>query len=123
MVSLGKCEGVYRQKRVFNRVLARVMSELFAFGRHTITQLLLTLGVTEEDWSAWYRVFSQGRFREEETAEIMLEEMLSKVDEVEISLGLSLMGGHGILEVRRTYESASHLYEYKVASFLRNEGT
>ena len=45
-----KCEGVYGQKRVFNRVVALVMAELFSFGRHTITQLLLTLGLTDEDW-------------------------------------------------------------------------
>jgi len=83
MILMGKCESAYRQKRVFNRVLALVMAELFAFGRHTITQLLLTLGLAEEDWSAWYRVFSHGRFDEEATAEIMVREMLAEVDESE----------------------------------------
>jgi hypothetical protein len=83
MILISKCKSAYGQKRVFNRVLALVMAELFAFGRHTITQLLLTLGLTEEDWSAWYRIFSQGRFDEEKTAEIMVSEMLSEVDETE----------------------------------------
>jgi len=84
LVSLiGKCEQVYQQKRVFNRILALVMGELFAFGRHTITQLLLTLGLTDEDWSAWYRLFSQARFDEEKTGEIMVGEMLSEVPETE----------------------------------------
>ncbi len=46
---VAKCEAVYGQKRVFNRVLALIMAELFAFGRHTITQLLLTLGLVDED--------------------------------------------------------------------------
>ena len=59
------------------------MAELFAFGRHTITQLLLTLGLTEEDWSAWYRLFSQARFVEEKMAEVMVAEMLSEVGETE----------------------------------------
>lgn len=83
MILISKCESGYGQKRVFNRVLALVMAELFAFGRHTITQLLLTLGITEEDWSAWYRLFSYGRFDEEKTAKIMVSEMLTEVDETE----------------------------------------
>jgi hypothetical protein len=80
---IGKCEQVYRQKRVFNRVMGLVMAELFAFGRHTITQLLLTLGLTADDWSGWYRLFSQGRFDEEKTAGVMLGEMLAEVAESE----------------------------------------
>jgi hypothetical protein len=83
MKLMKKCEQVYRQKRVFNRILGLVMGELFAFGRHTITQLLLTLGLTDEDWSAWYRLFSQGRFAEEKTGEVMLREMLTEVAEKE----------------------------------------
>lgn len=79
MKLLEKCEQIYQQKRVFNRILGLVMAELFAFGRHTITQLLLTLGLTDEDWSAWYRLFSQGRFDEEKTGEVMIGEMLSEV--------------------------------------------
>ena len=58
MSLIDKCKKGYKQERVFNRALALVMAELFAFGRHTITQLLLTLGITDEDWSAWYRLFS-----------------------------------------------------------------
>lgn len=78
-----KCKAGYGQGRVFNRVLGLVMGELFAFGRHTITQLLLMLGLTDEDWSAWYRVFSEGRFAEAETSAVMLGEMLSEIAESE----------------------------------------
>jgi hypothetical protein len=78
---VGKCESIYKQKRVFNRVLALVMAELFAFGRHTLTQLLLTLGLTEEDWSAWYRLFSMQRYVEEATSAVMLGEMLCEAPE------------------------------------------
>ncbi len=53
---------IFGQQRVYRRVMALVFAELFAFSRHTITQLLMTLGLTEQDWSAWYRLFSQGRF-------------------------------------------------------------
>ena len=80
---VAKCEAVYKQKRVFNRILALVMAELFAFGRHTITQLLLTLGLVDEDWSAWYRIYSEGRFDEEATGAVMLGEALTEVPAAE----------------------------------------
>ncbi len=83
MILLNKCKEIYGQDRVFNRALALVMAELFAFGRHTITQLLLTLGLVDEDWSAWYRLFSHDRFDEKETAQVMLSEMLDEVEETE----------------------------------------
>ena len=81
MSLLEKCEPAIGQKRVFNRVLALVMAEIFAFGRHTVTQLLLTLGLTDEDWSAWYRLFSHGRYDEEKTSRVMLCEILAEVPE------------------------------------------
>jgi len=81
---LGKCEQEYGQKRVYLRVIALVMAEIFAFGRHTVTQLLLTLGLTDEDWSAWYRVYSEQRFEEEATSAQMLKEMLAEVPETEL---------------------------------------
>lgn len=83
MSLLAKHELVYGQKRVFNRVLALVMAELFAFGRHTITQLLLTLGLVDEDWSAWYRIYSEGRFDEEQNGMVMLGEALREVPETD----------------------------------------
>ncbi|MEZ4716986.1 MAG: hypothetical protein R2851_13010 [Caldilineaceae bacterium] len=72
---------MYGQARVYRR-LALVMSELFAFGRHTITQLLLTLGLTAgEEWSSWYRLFSCQRFDEEKTVEVTVREVLKEVPE------------------------------------------
>jgi hypothetical protein len=41
--------------------VALVFGSLFAFARHTISQVLLVLGVTEQDWSGWYRLFSVPR--------------------------------------------------------------
>ena len=76
---LEKCQETYEQERVFNRVMGLVMAELFGFGRHTITQLLLTLGLVAEDWSAWYRIFSHKRFKEAATAQVMVAEMLTEV--------------------------------------------
>ena len=83
MILLNKCKESYEQERVFHRAMALVMGELFAFGRHTIPQLLLTLGLVDEDWSAWYRIFSRNRFDEEKTAGVMLAEMLTEVAKTE----------------------------------------
>lgn len=51
----------FRQDRPFARSTALVLASLFAFARHTVTQLLVALGQTEQDWSAWYRLFSVPR--------------------------------------------------------------
>jgi hypothetical protein len=51
----------FRQERAYDRCVALVFGHLFAFARHTISQVLLALGVTEQDWSARYRLFSVPR--------------------------------------------------------------
>ena len=71
----------FSQKRVFFRALALFFSEIFAFGRHTITQALLALGLTDADWTAWYRLFSHGRVVAEKTAAILLSQTIDHVPE------------------------------------------
>jgi hypothetical protein len=39
--------------------VALVLGSVCAFERHTISQVLLVLGVTEQDWSGRYRLFSE----------------------------------------------------------------
>lgn len=75
---------IFRQERVFNRVVALVLAEVFAFARHTVTQLMLTLGITDDDWSAWYRLFSRQRLDEEAAAEVMLEAVVSEMAEEDL---------------------------------------
>lgn len=77
-VLLAKHRVAFKQERVFTRMVGLVMAELFDLGRHTITQLLLALGLVNDDWSAWYRFFSQGRFEEEKMAKVMLQEVVSE---------------------------------------------
>ena len=80
---------VFGQQRVYERAVALVFAEVFAFARHTITQLLLTLGLTEQDWSAWYRLFSGGRFDAARASEVLFAETLQHVgpDEVYVVAG------------------------------------
>jgi hypothetical protein len=72
------------QQRTYLRVVSLVMAEMFAFSRHVITQLLMTLGLTEQDWSAWYRLFSQGRFDAQRASEVLFVETLRHVGEGEV---------------------------------------
>jgi hypothetical protein len=74
-----QCRGCYGQERVYKRVVGLVLAEMMAFGRHTITQLLLVLGLGDEDWSGWYRLFSAKRFDEEQTSRVMVGEMVKEV--------------------------------------------
>jgi len=67
------------QQRVYDRLQMLALSELFTFGRHTITQLLMSLGLTEQDWSAWYRLFSESRFNYEAASEGIFRESLKYV--------------------------------------------
>lgn len=69
----------FRQERTYLRALALVFGELFSFARHTVTQNLLALGLTDADWSAWYRLFSRERFEEERLASCLLAETVTHV--------------------------------------------
>ncbi len=55
---LGQHRPAFRQERSYWRVVGLVLGEVFNFGRHTVTQGLMALGLTDEDWSGWYRLFS-----------------------------------------------------------------
>jgi hypothetical protein len=77
------------QERVFERLELLVMAELFTFGRHTITQLLMSLGLNEQDWSGWYRLFSEERFDYEAASKGVFQESLHHVaaDDVYVVAG------------------------------------
>jgi len=72
---------IFKQERIYKRVEALILAELFVFGRHTITQLLMALGETLQDWSAWYRLFIKGRFNYERAREVLFAETLKHVAE------------------------------------------
>jgi hypothetical protein len=70
---------IFRQERIYQRVVALMLAEIFVFARHTISQLLMALGMTEQDWSAWYRLFSARRFGYEQACEVLFRETLHHV--------------------------------------------
>lgn len=69
----------FRQGRTYRRAMGLVFGELYNFGRHTLTQNLLTLGITDGDWSAWYRLWSRPRFEEGVLADCFFRETLPHV--------------------------------------------
>lgn len=81
--------GICSQRRTYQRVIALIIAELFAFGRHTVTQLLFVLGAVNEDWSVWYRLFSKKRIDLDKANEILFRESLKHVkgDEVYVTAG------------------------------------
>lgn len=75
---------IFKQTRTYNRAVALVLAELFVFTRHTITQQLIALGLTEADWSAWYRLFSEERFDYDAASEVLFEQTLEHVGEEDL---------------------------------------
>jgi hypothetical protein len=73
----------FRQERTFCRAVGLLLAEIWAFARHTVTQALLALGLTQSDWSAWYRLFSRQRFDEAELNRCLLAQTLTHVPQAE----------------------------------------
>ncbi len=66
----------FRQERTFLRAFGLFFAELFVFARHTVTQQLLALGLTDADWSAWYRLFSRPRFDPQQASQCLFRQTL-----------------------------------------------
>jgi hypothetical protein len=68
----------FGQERPYQRSVALLLGWVCAFGRHTLTQVLLALGLGETDWTAFYRLFSRGRVDYERLARCLLAETLAQ---------------------------------------------
>jgi hypothetical protein len=75
--------GAFRQERTYWRAVGMVVGEIFNFGRHTVTQGLMALGIRDGDWSSWYRLFSRGRYEERKVAKIFFRETIEHTSEEE----------------------------------------
>lgn len=62
---------------------ALFFGSLFSFCRHTITQALVALGLTDSDWSAFYRLFNEPRIDYEELTNCFISETLDHVPATE----------------------------------------
>ncbi|RMF99615.1 MAG: hypothetical protein D6735_15035, partial [Acidobacteria bacterium] len=68
----------FRQERTFRRAVALLFGELFAFARHTVTQVLLALGMHDTDPTAFYRLFSRSRFDDATLTACLFRETLKR---------------------------------------------
>jgi len=107
---------IFKQQRVHLRVMALIFAELLAFSRHTITQLLMTLGLTEQDWSAWYRLFSRGRFNADRASEVLFSQTLDHVP----ADAVYVVGGDATQTPRssRKMEGAGWLRNLRTPAFM-----
>lgn len=103
---------IFRQERTFQRVWGLLMGELFVFARHTVTQQLLALGLTDGDWTAWYRLFSRERFNPQQASACLLgltladapvqEPYVVGIDGVQVPRSSQKMPGTSWLKALRT---------------------
>jgi hypothetical protein len=109
---LERHRSAFGQERIYWRVVGMVLGEVFNFGRHTVTQGLMALGITDGDWSGWYRLFSKGRYEERRVAQVFFRETLEHtrieepyvvgVDGVQIPRSSLRMPGTSWLKAPRT---------------------
>ena len=75
--------GVFKQSRVFARCGMLAVGMIFAFSRHTVAQCVLSIGQGGRDWSAWYRLFTGKRFKQDDLDEVLLGEAFKHMPEEE----------------------------------------
>ena len=107
---------IFIQERSYQRVVALILAEIFVFARHTVTQLIMALGMSGEDWSAWYRVFSAKRFNYERASEILFRATLQHVSVDE----LYVVGGDATQTPRssRKLEGSGWLRNLRTPPFM-----
>lgn len=66
----------FHQTRPYQRAVALALGWLCALGRHTLTQVLVSLGVVGSDWSGFYRLFGTPRFDYDQLTAQLLRETL-----------------------------------------------
>ncbi len=73
----------FRQERIFHRIRALILGHPFCFARRTITQAFVALGLTDHDWTAYYRLFNEPRIDYEEPTSCFFRETLTHTPEDE----------------------------------------
>jgi hypothetical protein len=81
----------FKQERIFMRVVGLVFGEIMTFTAHRVTEVLIAMGLSGGPWSAWYRLFSRGRFDEEVITRQLFQETLRHVERDDVYV----VGGDG----------------------------
>jgi hypothetical protein len=79
----------FGQERVYRRAMLLVLAEVMSFGSHHVTDLLRSVGLVEEDWTAWYRLLQKpSRMQEARLGQALVEQTWPHVEEA----GLYVVG-------------------------------
>lgn len=68
-----------RQERTWQRLLVASCGLLSALGRHTLAQIITTIGSGDDDWSPWYRLFNAERVDWETAQQHLLAAVVAAV--------------------------------------------
>lgn len=79
LILLAAHRPAFTQERPYQRCVALTLGHICAFSRHTITQLLVALGLGAVDWSAFYRLLSVPRLSYDRLTACFLAETLAHV--------------------------------------------
>jgi hypothetical protein len=69
----------FRQERTGQRATGLAVGWLLTLGRHTLTRSLAALGLTEDDWTAFHRLFARPRFAPDDLSRQLLRATLAEV--------------------------------------------
>lgn len=81
-----------RQQRTYLRMVHLSLASVLSLGRHTVSQLLVALGVGGSDWSAWHRLFSLERVKLEVLQRILVRQLAAVISVEEPVLAVVVDG-------------------------------
>ena len=79
-----------RQDRTFFRLVLLAVACVLGFGRQTLTRWLVTLGVGDQDWTAWYRLFNQSRVHLPTLQATLLDQVLADIPPTESVIAVAV---------------------------------
>jgi hypothetical protein len=72
-----------RQERLYLRLVHLSLGLVLTLGRQTLTQVLVSVGLGQQDWSAWHRLFNQRRLTPAELQRVLVGQLTEVVPETE----------------------------------------
>lgn len=115
--SLAAARPAFHQDRPFHRCCVLVLGLLSALSRHTLTQVLVALGLGALDWSAAYRLFSRPRVNYDRLTQSVLRQSLALVAATDPYL--VALDGTQIARQSRTLPGTAWLHQPLAPAFRR----
>jgi hypothetical protein len=70
---------VLRQERLYLRLVHLSLGLVLPLGRQTLSQVLVSVGLGQQDWSAWHRLFNQRRLTPAELQRVLVGQLAEVV--------------------------------------------